>query len=29
MMEAESPWLPFKDKIRCVSVEDKITATED
>ena len=26
--EAESPWLPFKDKIRSVSVEDKITATE-
>lgn len=29
MGEAESPWLPFKDKIRSVSVEDKITATED
>ena len=28
MMGAESPWLPFKDKIRSVSVEDKITATE-
>lgn len=26
--EAESPWLPFKDMIRSVSVEDKITATE-
>lgn len=29
MGEAESPWLPFKDKIRSVSVEDKIPATED